>query len=121
MTLVDTSVWIDHFERVDARVLDLLANQSAAMHPFVIGEVAAGSIKNRAITLGRLALMPQAPIANEGEVHQLLEAHRLWRTGLGWVDLHLLTAALLMGWKLLTSDRAMKSAAHKLGIAHREN
>ncbi|HXB71771.1 MAG TPA: PIN domain-containing protein [Candidatus Acidoferrales bacterium] len=121
MTLVDTSVWIDHFEHVDTRLADLLANRAAGLHPFVIGEVAAGSIKHRATTLGDLALLPQAPIAKEGEVHHLLEAHRLWSTGLGWVDLHLLTAALLMGWKLLTSDRAMKSAAQKLGIAHREN
>ena len=121
MTLVDTSVWIDHFEHVDPRLLDLVANQSVALHPFVIGEVAAGSIKHRAITLGKLALLPQAPIAKEDEVHHLLESHRLWSTGLGWVDLHLLTAALLAGWKLLTSDRAMKSAAQKLGIAHLQN
>jgi len=121
MTLVDTSVWIDHFEHVDARLLDLLANQSAALHPFVIGELAAGSIKHRAVTLGKLAVLPQAAIANEGEVHHLLESHRLWSTGLGWVDLHLLTAALLAGWKLLTSDRALKSAAQRLGIAHPEH
>jgi predicted nucleic acid-binding protein len=121
MTLVDTSVWIDHFEHVDARLVDLLANRSAALHPFVIGELAAGNIKHRATTLGDLALLPQAPIANESEVHHLLEAHRLWSTGLGWVDLHLLAAALLAGWKLLTSDRAMKTAAQKLGIAHLEN
>ena len=121
MTLVDTSVWIDHFEHVDTRLLDLGVNQSVAMHPFVIGELAAGSIKNRARILGELALLPQAPIAKEDEVHRLLEAHRLWSTGLGWVDLHLLTAALLMGWKLLTSDRAMRSAAQKLRIAHPEN
>jgi predicted nucleic acid-binding protein len=119
MTLVDTSVWIDHFEHVDARLLDLVANQSVAMHPFVIGELAAGSIKNRGITLGDLALLPQAPIAKEDEVHRLLESHRLWSTGLGWVDLHLLTAAFLMGWKLLTSGRAMRTAAQKLGIAPR--
>jgi predicted nucleic acid-binding protein len=77
MTLVDTSIWIDHFERVDTRVLDLVANQSVAMHPFVIGELAAGSIKNRATILGEMARLPQAPIAKEGEVHHLLEAHRL--------------------------------------------
>src|SRR5271169_6074397 len=121
MTLVDTSVWIDHFEHVDARLADLLGSRSAALHPFVIGELAAGSIKNRATTLSDLALLPQAPIANEGEVHHLLESHRLWSTGLGWVDLHLLTAALLAGWKLLSADRAMKTAAQKLGIAHPKN
>ena len=67
------------------------------MHPFVIGELAAGSTKNRGTQLGELALLPQAPIAKEDEVHRLLESHRLWSTGLGWVDLHLLTAAQKLG------------------------
>ena len=95
MTLVDTSVWIDHLDHADARLVRLLANKSAAVHPFVIGELAAGSIKNRKTTLGTLALLPAAPIANENEVHHLLDSHRLWCTGLGWVDLHLVAAARL--------------------------
>ena len=120
MTLVDTSVWIDHFAHGDARLADLLTSRWAALHPFVIGELAAGSIKNRATTLSDLALLPQAPLANEGEVHYLLQSHHLWSTGLGWVDLHLLTATVLKGWTLLTSDRALKAAAQKLGVAYPE-
>jgi predicted nucleic acid-binding protein len=117
MTLVDTSVWIDHFEHVDARLLDLVANQSVAMHPFVIGELAAGSIKNRGITLGELALQPQAPIAKEDEVHRLLESHRLWSTGLGWVDPHLLPAAFLIG--LETADLRPRHEDRRSKTGHR--
>ena len=52
--------------------------------------------------------LPAAPIANENEVHHLLDSHRLWSTGLGWVDLHLLAAARLAGWKLLSADRTLQ-------------
>jgi hypothetical protein len=121
MTLIDTSVWADHFRAPSARLLKLLDAESAGTHPFVTGELAAGSLKNRSTTIADLNLLPQAPLAKEIEVHHLLESQRLWGTGLGWVDLHLLTAALLAGWKLLTTDRAMKSVAEKLGIAHPEN
>ena len=120
MTLVDTSVWIDHLDHADARLVRLLANKSAAVHPFVIGELAAGSIKNRKTTLGTLALLPAAPIANENEVHHLLDSHRLWCTGLGWVDLHLVAAARLAGWKLLSADRTLRKVAQALGIANED-
>ena len=121
MTLIDTSVWAGHFRAPSAKLLKLLEAQSVGIHPFVTGELAAGNLKNRSATVADLNLLPQAPLARETEVHHLLESQRLCGTGLDWVDLHLLTAALLAGWKLLTTDRAMKSAAEKLGIAHSEN
>ncbi len=89
------------------------------MHPFVIGELAAGSLKNRASMVADFAALPQASIASEAEVHHLLESHRLWGTGLGWIDLHLLTSAMLAGWQLFTTDRAMVKAAEKLSLARR--
>ena len=120
MTLIDTSVWANHFRTPSAKLLELLDARSVGMHPFVAGELAAGNLKHRSATLADLSLLPQVPLANESEVHHLLESQRLWGTGLGWVDLHLLAAALLAGWKLLTADRALKTAAQRLGIAHPE-
>jgi len=87
------------------------------MHPFVMGELAAGSLKNRPAMLADFAALPQASIAGEAEVHHLLESRRLWGTGLGWIDLHLLASAMLAGWRLFTADRAMLKAAEKLGLA----
>jgi predicted nucleic acid-binding protein len=121
MTLMDTPVWVKHSPLPSAKLVESLKTRSAGMHPFVTGELAAGNLKNRAATLADLNRLPQVPLAGESEVHHLLESRNLWGTGLGWVDLHLLAAALLAGWKLLTADRAMKSVAHKLGIAHPEN
>jgi hypothetical protein len=46
-----------------------------------------------------------------------LESSRLWGKGLGWVDLHLLAAAIVSGWGLFTADRALMRAASAIGIA----
>ena len=116
MTLVDTSVWVNHFRRPQSALIKLLEDFSAGIHPLVLGELACGNLKDRALTLDDLARMPQAPLATQGEVLHLLESRRLWGEGLGWVDVHLLASALLAGWDLLTTGRAIERAARRLGI-----
>jgi predicted nucleic acid-binding protein len=117
VTLVDTSVWVNHLRQGDARLAQLLTDGEAGLHPFVLGEIAAGNLKNRRATLGYFALLPQAPLSAESDVHLLLESRRLWGTGLGWVDLHVLASAKISGWSLYTVDRRMKEAAEVIGIA----
>lgn len=121
MTLVDTSVWVRHFQTANATLLALLDDVDVAAHPFIIGEVACGKLKNRDRTILELYRLPQAKVADEIDVRHLLEAHRLWGKGLGWVDVHILTAAKLEGWDLFTADRAMFAAARQLGIPVRES
>jgi predicted nucleic acid-binding protein len=116
MILVDTSVWVNHFRRRDAALAKLLLDGLAGTHPFVIGELACGAQQDRGSTLLFLRKLAQTPTATEAEVHHLLDSHKLWGTGPGWIDLHLLTAALLSGWSLWTADLAMSRAAAKLGI-----
>jgi predicted nucleic acid-binding protein len=117
MILVDTSVWVNHFRTGQRDLVRLLEDGLAGAHPFIIGELAAGSLKNRSETVFSLQALPQLEIASEPEVHHLLETHRLWSLGLGWVDLHLLAAAAVSHWQVLTSDGAMRDAARKLQIA----
>jgi predicted nucleic acid-binding protein len=117
VTLVDTSVWLNHFRRTDAALTRLLADNLVASHPLVLGEIAAGNLRNRSQTLADLALLPKASLAEESEVHFLLESHRLWGTGLGWVDLHILASAKLSGHSLYTADRALHAAAASLQLA----
>lgn len=117
MTLVDTSVWANHFRSPHPSLVQLLEDGFAGSHPFVIGELAVGNLKNRSVTLADLAALPQVQIASEGEVHHFLESHRLWGTGLGWIDLHLLASAALSQWTLLTTDRVMDQTAQRLGLA----
>jgi len=119
VTLADTSVWVNHLHHGDPELVRLLLAEEIGLHPFVLGELAAGNLPRRSRTLADLACLPQAPVAEEREVHHLLEAHRLWGTGLGWIDLHLLASAKLSGWPLYTADRALNAAAARLEIAHR--
>jgi predicted nucleic acid-binding protein len=118
MTLVDKSVWINHFRKPEPGLIQLLTNGLVGLHPYLVGELACGNLKDREQTLRLLRALPQAPIAGETEIYYLLDTHRLWGTGLGWIDLHLLASAAVAGWHLMTADAAMKRAAAKAGIPH---
>jgi hypothetical protein len=60
-------------------------------------------------------------MAQDAEVHHVLEFHRPWGKGIGWIDLHLLASAAISGWTILTADHAVRQAAVKLGIAYPVN
>lgn len=114
MTLVDTSVWIEHLRRGDAELEALLDEGLVLVHPFVIGEIASGTLRQRDVVLGHLRRLPEAPLATEAEVHHLLERHRLAGRGLGWIDLHLLASARLAAVPLITRDRTLRDVAQAL-------
>ncbi len=111
MVLVDTSVWIEHLWQGNQRLADLLTAGRVVCHPFVIGEVACGSLRNRTEVLRLLAALPAAPMATHEEVLQLLEWERLYSRGLGWVDLHLLASARLMTCTIWTLDKTLAAVA----------
>ena len=114
MTIVDTSVWIDHLRHGDDELSTLLDEGMVLIHPYVLGEIACGSLAQRETVLGHLRHLPEAPLATESEVHHLLERHRLQGRGLGWIDLHLLASARLAAVPLVTRDRALREAAQSL-------
>ncbi len=87
------------------------------LHPFVIGELACGRLRDRDERLAVWRQMPAAPGAMHEEVLRLIEQHALHGRGIGWVDAHLLASALLHRARILTEDRALRSAARGLGIA----
>ena len=100
MTMVDTSVWVDHLRARNARLNSLLQDGQVICHPFVVGELACGNPRNRQEVLSLLAALPEATIAEHREVLHLVDAARLFGRGLGWVDAHLLASALLTGCAL---------------------
>jgi predicted nucleic acid-binding protein len=116
MVLVDTSVWIAHFRKGQPVLVDLLSDGLVAMHPFVSGELACRNLKNRAEILSDLRTLPAAKRASDHEVMQLVEARRLWGRGLGWIDAHLLAAALISNCRFWTLDKRLRNAASELGL-----
>ena len=116
MILVDTSVWVEHFRSGSQRLQNLLLEGAVDCHPFVIGELACGNLRNRRETLNLLDRLPQLAVAEEPEVRHLVETRALHGRGLGWVDAHLLASAMIARGSLWTLDRPLASIATDLGI-----
>jgi predicted nucleic acid-binding protein len=118
LILVDTSVWIDHLRRGDLILADLLDHGQVLGHPFVLGEIATGSLRERDLVLGALRGLPQAVMAHDPEVLDFIERETLFGTGLGYVDVHLLASArLTAGALLLTRDKRLLAAASRMSIS----
>lgn len=115
--LVDTSVWIDHLRRTNARLVDLLDQGTVVTHPFVIGELACGNLTRRDEILTLLQALPATPVVESDEALGFVTARHLHGRGLGWVDIHLLASALVHGSSLWSFDRALVAAAARLGLA----
>jgi predicted nucleic acid-binding protein len=112
MILVDTSVWIDHLRRENATLTELLNQGWILTHPFVIGELALGNLKNRDTVLHALQLLPQANVANSLEVLQFIQQQSLFGLGIGYVDSHLMAAVRLTPGSLLwTFDKRLRAVA----------
>jgi predicted nucleic acid-binding protein len=117
MILVDTSIWVDHLRAGDRQLAGMLMDDAVLGHPFVVGEIACGALRNRAEILELLRHLPQAPVVEHEEVLALVEGHGLAGSGLGWIDVHLLASAALAGQRLWTRDRRLAGAARRLGLA----
>ena len=118
MVLVDTSVWVKHFRYGDVALEDLLEDGQVMCHPFVVGELACGNLKNRIEILELLQALPNATVASHDEVMIFIEDHRLMGKGLGFIDLHLLVSAVLSEIQLWTIDKRLHQASLKLRLAY---
>jgi len=116
MILVDTSVWIDHLRMANDRLKNLLFDEQVLCHPFVIGELACGTLQRRVEILTMLKALPEADFLGQDEVMSFLEARRLYGCGIGWVDAHLLASTLLTGCGLWTLDKPLRRAAAMLNV-----
>jgi predicted nucleic acid-binding protein len=99
-------------------LIQLLNSTQVAVHPFVIGELACGNLKNRAVMLNLLKKLPTVQYAQHEEVLYFIENNRLMGRGIGFIDAHLLASVALSGHSLLwTRDKRLGIAAEQLGMA----
>ena len=118
MILGDTSVWIAHFRTANLEFVRALDADEVLMHPFVLGELALGSLHARRQTLIDLHAFEQVQVARHEDVLELVENRQLFSRGIGYVDTHLLASCLIAGnCKLFTRDRRLRETAEQLGIA----
>jgi predicted nucleic acid-binding protein len=117
LILADTSVWVDHLRSVNTELRELLDQGRIVIHPFVIAELALGSLRERAKTLALLDLLPQIKVAQMNEVRLTIEARRLYSLGIGLIDAHLIASALINPSTLLwTRDRRLRKVAEGFGL-----
>lgn len=95
----------------------LLHGGRVVCHPWIIGELACGNLKNRAEIISLLEKLPGAIQATHAEVMQFIELFALMGKGLGYIDMHLLASARLTGVPLWTLDKNLNKVAIQLKLA----
>ncbi|MBA3426067.1 MAG: type II toxin-antitoxin system VapC family toxin [Rubrobacter sp.] len=121
MILVDTSVWIDYLRSGEPLLAASLEGGRVMMHPFVLGELACGNLKNRSEVLKLLGDLPAAPTATDTEALDFIERRALMGRGIGYIDVHLLAATALAGdTQMWTRDRRLAAVVAELELAFDE-
>lgn len=116
MILVDTSIWINHFNKSNSGLIKLLNSAKVCIHPFVIGELSCGNISNRVEILSLLRSLPLVDNVLDEEIFSFIENKKLYGIGLGFIDVHLLASGLIHNVKIWTGDKSLNKAAINLGI-----
>ncbi len=116
MVLVDTSVWVSHLRNGNAKLADLLNNGDVVCHPFIVGELACGNLKNGAEILSLLQALPISIEAEHDEVMTFIENNQLMGKGLGYIDVHLLAAASLTEVPIWTIDKKLNAVSQEMGL-----
>ena len=117
MILADTSVWIDHFRSGNKELQKALNSGQIVIHPWIIAELALGSLRDRAKTLAMLDLLPQVRVARLSELRLMIEARQLYNLGIGLTDADLIASVFLNPPTLLwTCDKQLRKVAEGFGI-----
>lgn len=118
MYLADTSVWVDHLNSGDKALENALSERQVVCHPYIVAEIALGSLKNRSDVLKALDELPSANVATIDEVRIMIEQKKIYSRGIGLIDCHLLASALLTpGTSIWTRDKRLNAVASELNIA----
>jgi predicted nucleic acid-binding protein len=115
--LVDTSVWIDHLHSSEPDLVSMLGADEVGCHPYVIEELALGSLNQRTTVLELLGSLHRFPVLTHDEAMALVDGRQLWGRGLSAVDVQLLgSVALVGGARLWTRDKRLAAACREVGV-----
>jgi predicted nucleic acid-binding protein len=116
--LADTSIWIDHFRHTNVKLSNLLGRRNILLHPFIVGELALGHVSNFEMMINNFRDLPRAPVADTEEVLQLIVRNKLFGSGIGYVDAHMLASTLVKpDVRLWTRDKRLHAVAVRLLVA----
>ena len=117
MILADTAIWVDHLRNNNPEMVRRLGGGQVVMHPFIVGEIALGSLHSRRKRLDDMDALLEVNVAQLHEVRHMIEAHSLYSRGIGITDACLIASCLITpGTQLWTRDNAMEKVARTLGI-----
>jgi predicted nucleic acid-binding protein len=119
MVLVDTSVWVSHLREGNVGLEKLLNDGEVVCHPFIVGELACGNLRNRYEIFSYLQSLPMTILAEDDEVLKFIEDNQLMGKGLGYIDVHLMASAVLTDVSLWTLDKTLDKLTKKIGIHYR--
>ena len=119
MILVDTSIWVEMFRRgrFKAQLAALIGNDQLCTHPFVVAELACGSLPDRQQTLLELDKLTALPTIRTADVRYMLETRGLFAKGVGLVDAQLVASCIAAhGTQIWTIDGPLGLVAESLGL-----
>jgi hypothetical protein len=117
MILADTTIWIDHFRSENKEMRRQLDARNIAIHPFIVAELALGSLRDRLRTLASLDFLPRVRVAQISEVREMIEIRSLYSRGIGLTDAHLIASCLIdPPTQLWTNDKRLSNAAESLAV-----
>jgi predicted nucleic acid-binding protein len=117
LILADTSIWVDHLRSGNKEMSKHLQQGRIVMHPFIIAELALGSLRQRAQTLALLDRLPQVRMPQLAEMRLMIEARGLYSRGIGLIDAHLIASVFINSPTLLwTRDKSLRKVAEGFGI-----
>ncbi len=118
LVLADTPIWITHLREGDQHFIQLLEQGLVACHPFIVGELACGSLKNRKEIIQLLEALPMVDVLDHSEIMEFIESRELMSRGIGYVDTHLLGSSLVSNAPLWTLDKSLKKVAKLLNTEY---
>lgn len=119
--LVDTSVWVRFLANrtpFAGELAELLRHRAVRGHDMIYGELLMGDTGSRRRLLADYRHMHQAPVVAHAEVAAFVRDRGLAGRGIGWIDAHLLAAALAGRLHFWTADTRLAALASQLGVGH---